>query len=76
MSSPQMTRMFGCLPSSAPLLLALSLPRHFVCSSCHAVASYPNGPTWNTMLTIAAMPMSSRMTAVISVSDSGNLLSP
>ena len=38
--------------------------------------SQSNGPTWNTMLTAAAMPIASRIEAVINVSDTGNWLWP
>lgn len=47
----------------------------FQTSSSNSV-SQPNGPTRNTMLMIAKMPISSRISAVINVSDGGNLLSP
>ncbi len=40
---------------------------------CHAAQ---NGPMLNSMLTIAATPISSKIIAVINVSDGGNLLSP
>ena len=50
-------------------LRAFAIRLFAMCSS-----PQPNGPTRNTMLTIAKTPISSRISAVINVSDTGNLL--